>query len=45
MHFVYLLESPWRGDSNKYPKRMFSQRITWTVNEKIPDPLIFVLID
>ena len=27
--FVYLLASPWRGDSNKYPKRMFSQRITW----------------
>ena len=28
MRFVYLLESPRRGDSDKYPKRMFSQRIT-----------------
>ena len=26
---MYLLESPRRGDSNKYPKRMFSYRITW----------------
>ena len=26
---MYLVESPRRGDSNKYPKRMFSQRITW----------------
>ena len=24
-----MLESPRRGDSNKYLKRMFSQRITW----------------
>ena len=23
IHFVYLLESPRRGDSNKYPKRVF----------------------
>ena len=28
IRFVYLLESPRRGDSNKDPKRMFSQRIT-----------------
>ena len=26
---MYLLESPRRGDSNKYPKRVFSQKITW----------------
>ena len=26
---MYLLESPRRGVSNKYPKHMFSQRITW----------------
>ena len=26
---MYLLESPRRGDSNKYPKRMFSKRTTW----------------
>ena len=40
-----LLKSPWRGDSNKYPKhirgnsnkypkRMFSQRITWDCQRK-----------
>ena len=27
--FLYLLESVRRSLSNKYPKRMFSQRITW----------------
>ena len=26
---MYFLESPQRGDSNKYLKSMFSQRITW----------------
>ena len=26
---MYLLESPRRGDSNKYPNRIFSQRIKW----------------
>ena len=31
---MYLLESPRRGDSNKYPKRMFSQRITWGCQRK-----------
>ena len=29
IRFVYLLESPRRGDANKYTKRMFSWRITW----------------
>ena len=38
---MYLLESPRRGDSNKYPKR-FSKEYHGTVNEKIHDPLIFV---
>ena len=39
---IYLLESPHRGDSNKYPQRMFSQRITWDCQRKNKDPLIFV---
>ena len=26
---MYLLESPLRGNSYKYPKRMFPLRITW----------------
>ena len=29
IRFVYFLESPWRGDSNEYPKTYVSQRITW----------------
>ena len=32
IRFVYLLES--RGDSNKYPGRMFSYRITWDCQRK-----------
>ena len=31
---MYLLESPRRGDSNKYTKRIFSGRIKWEINEK-----------
>ena len=41
---MYLLESPQRGDSNKYPKRMFSLRKTWGCQGKIHHPLIFVQI-
>ena len=31
---MYLLESLRRGDSNKYPKRVFSRRITWDCQRK-----------
>ena len=34
---MYLLESPRRGDSNKYPTRMFSERITWDCQCKNAD--------
>ena len=27
IRFVYLLESPWRGDSNKYTKRMIHKKL------------------
>ena len=48
---MYLLESPRRGESNKYPRRMFSSKIHGkcfpqalhgTVNQNIQDPLIFM---
>ena len=35
---MYLLESPHRGDSKKYTKRVFLQNS----NEKLHDPLIFL---
>ena len=31
---MYLLDSPRRGDSYKYPNRMFSQRIKWDSMKK-----------
>ena len=43
---MYLLELPLRGDSNKYPEisrtYVLLKNNKVTVNEKIPDLLIFV---
>ena len=38
---MYLLESHRRGDFDRYPQRMFSQRITWDCQRNNKDPLNF----